>query len=236
GGKEGTAARIMSEKERQDACFITGTYLVCVSSDKAAGDPDLDSRLPRMLAVRARNTMFRHLIFKTDRIQFRHKEIYYDICAGHSQDGSRYLPSGIESSSSAAGGFIYSAISVPYEKSLDEFSGRARTYGREDYCAALLAHARSLEGKGRHADAIACLDELLSMKKDSRQGHVLLSKCLMEAKQDEMALKQAKKALAGFRDSLSSEECETLGDVFLELGAKDDATDCYRLAAERFRG
>ncbi len=234
--KDGTIAKIMDAKESQNVCFVTGTYLVCVSSDKQNGNPDIDSRLPRLLEARARNNMYRHLIFKTDRVQFKHKEIYYNVCTQASSNDGRYLPSGIESASSIANGFVYSAISIPYQKSLDEFYGRSRSFGKEDYCKALLENAQSLEKQGNHSEAISCLHELLSMKTDSKQGYILLSRCLLASSQKDEALKYARYSFENFNDSLSSKDLEELGEMFIALQAKEEAVKAFELASSRYDG
>ena len=233
GGKEGTIARIMDAKEKQDVCFITGTYLVCVSSGRKDGNPDIDSRLPRLLELRARNSMYRHLIFKTDRVQFKHREIYYTVCT---HNDARYLPSGIESASSAGNDFIYSAISIPYQRSLDEFDEKSSSFGREDYCTALLENAGTLEKQGQLSTAISCLRELLSLKKESKAGFLLLLKCLLKSGQNEEALKYAKHAFAHFNGSLSSRELEELGDIFIALQAGDEAVRAFELSSSRYDG
>lgn len=236
GGKDGTVAKIMGETNRQDVCFITGTYLVCVSSDKAKGNQNIDARLPRLLEVRARNSMYRHLIFKTDKIQFKNKEIYYNVCSKLSNDEARYLPSGIESTSSTGNGFVYSAISIPYQKSIDEFAERSRAFGKKDYCTALFDNAVSYEKQEKYSDAIACLQEFISLKPDSKQGYILLSKCYLKTKQNADALKCIRYAFEQFYESLSSKELEDLGDIFIALKENQEAVKAFNLASARYDG
>lgn len=236
GVTQDAAAALAGAAGRQDACLVTGSHLVCVSSDRTSGDPDIDSRLPRLLGVRARMSMYRHLVFRTGLIPFRHKELFWKACADEAKNGSKYLPSGIESSSMLSGGHACAAIAVPYGKALDEFGARARTSGRDDYCRTLLERAAELRKEGKPADAAAYLEDLAALDKESAQGRILLAGCLAEAGRTGLALERARSVLAAFRDRLSSEECESLGDVFLLLEQNSEAAECYELASERFRG
>jgi tetratricopeptide (TPR) repeat protein len=177
--------------------------------------------------------MYHHLVFENSRMPFRHKEVFYRVCTDESH-GTKYLPSGVESSSMLANSYAYAVIAVPYEMALVEFEDRARTTGRDDYCNALLESAKTLEREGKLAEAIAYLEDLISLQRESAQGHVLLAVCLAKENQTVQALKCAQKALALFRDRLTSGECEALGEVFLLLKQNDEARQCFILASERF--
>ncbi len=235
GVSQSEAVSILETGEKQDICLATENYLVCICSDMAKGDPDVNSRLTRALGLRVRDTMWRHMVFRSGLVPFKHKEVFYRGFAKGSY-GSKYLPSGLETASSHAGVYVYCAAAVPRKKALDEFEAQVQASGREDYCKALVDCAADFEKSGKFADAIELLDDPLSLQKDSVQGQILFASCLAKTDQADRALKYARSALAAFRDRLSSDECEMLGETFLILEQKDEATECFILASERFQG